>query len=442
MEEAMLRGKALSIFRAALRGADPRRCVKRFLKVEQGILSAGDFRKRLQDIDRIIVVGAGKASALMAQATEEVLKGRIDCGVIITKKGPTVPLKRMKVYFGGHPLPDEEGAKGTERIMEIVAEAGEDDLALCLISGGGSALMISPCEGIRLEDKKKLTQLLLECGATIDEINTIRKHISRVKGGRLAHAAYPAQTVSLILSDVIGDRIDSIASGPTAPDPTTFDDCCEILQRYNLMERVPEPIRLFLQANKGKQDTETVKPGDPVFARVENVIIGSNFLALKEAETEARALGFHTLFLSSAIAGDTSKAAEEHAFLAQEIREGRSEPPPPACAVSGGETTVVVKGEGKGGRNQEFVLAAAIQIDGLHDVVIASMNTDGIDGPTDACGAMCDGLSVSRAKKMHLDPEDYLGRNDSYHFFEKLDDLIRTGPTNTNVMDIHIMLVG
>jgi glycerate 2-kinase len=440
--EAVLRGKALSIFQASLRGADPRRCVKRFLKVEQGILSAGNFRKRVKDFDRIIVVGAGKASALMAQAAEEVLKEKIDHGVIITKKGPEVSLERIRLYFGGHPLPDEEGAKGTERIMEILSRAGEDDLVLCLISGGGSALLVAPCEGIGLEDKKRMTQLLLECGATIDEINTIRKHISRVKGGRLAKAAFPAQTVSLILSDVIGDRIDSIASGPTAPDPTTFEDCFEIIKKYDLMKRMPGPIKLFLQANKGKQGTETVKPGDPVFARVENIIVGSNLLALKEAETEAKALGFHTLLLSAAISGDTRKAAERHALLAQEIRRGKSQPSPPACVISGGETTVVVKGEGKGGRNQEFVLTAAMQIDGLKDVVISSMNTDGIDGPTDACGAMCDGLSVSRAKKMNLDPEDYLERNDSYHFFEKLDDLIKTGPTNTNVMDIHILLVG
>jgi glycerate 2-kinase len=438
----VLRGKALSIFQASLGGADPKRCVKRFLKVEDDVFSAGNFKKELKAIDRIIVVGAGKASALMAQATEEVLKGRIDEGAIITTKGSHASLERIQLCYGGHPLPDEQGAKGTERIMEILSRAGEDDLVLCLISGGGSALLVSPAEGIRLEDKKKMTQLLLECGATIDEINTIRKHISRVKGGRLAQAAYPAQTVSLILSDVIGDRIDSIASGPTAPDPTTVEDCLEILHRYNLMEGIPQSIKLFLQTNRGQQRNETVKPGDPVFARVANVIIGSNFLALKEAENKARALGFHTLLLSSAISGDTRKAAEEHALLAQEIRQGKNKPPPPACVVSGGETTVVVTGEGKGGRNQEFILAAAIRIDGLHDVVIASMNTDGIDGPTDACGALCDGLTVSRARTMNLDPEDYLARNDSYRFFDRLGDLLKTGPTNTNVMDIHILLVG
>jgi glycerate 2-kinase len=440
--ETVLRGKALSIFQASLRGADPRRCVKRFLKVEAGVFAAGDFRKKLRDIDKIIVVGAGKASAVMAQAAEEVLQDRIDHGLIITTKGTKVPLKKIEMYYGGHPFPDENGAKGTERIMEIVARAGENDLVLCLISGGGSALLVSPYEGIHLEDKKKMTQLLLECGATIDEINTMRKHISRVKGGRLAKAAFPAQTVSLILSDVIGDRIDSIASGPTAPDPTTFEDCFDIIKRYDLMERMPGAIKLFLQANKGRQSAETIKPGNPVFERTENFIIGSNLLALKEAEIRAKALGFHTLLLSAAIAGDTRKAAEEHALLARHIRQGKRRPSPPACVVSGGETTVVLKGDGKGGRNQEFALAAAIQIDGFKDVVISSMNTDGIDGPTDACGAICDGFTVSRGKKMHLDPEDYLGSNDSYHFFEKLDDLIKTGPTNTNVMDIHILLVG
>ena len=440
--EATLKGKALSIFQASLQGADPRRCVKRFLKVEAGVFSAGDFRKKLKDINKIIVVGAGKAAAVMAQAAEEVLQDRIDHGLIITTKGAKVPLKKIEMYYGGHPFPDEKGAKGTERIMETVARAGQDDLVLCLLSGGGSALLVAPCEGISLKDKKKMTQMLLECGATIDEINTIRKHISRVKGGRLAKAALPAQTVSLILSDVIGDRIDSIASGPTAPDPTTFEDCFEIIEKYDLMERMPRPTKLFLQASKGKQDAETVKPGDPIFARVENVIIGSNLLALKEAETEAKALGFNTLLLSSAISGDTGKAAEEHALLARHIRQGKSRPSPPACVVSGGETTVVVKGDGKGGRNQEFVLTAALQINGFKDVVISSMNTDGIDGPTDACGAMCDGFTVSRAKEMNLDPEDYLRRNDSYHFFEKLDDLVKTGPTNTNVMDIHIVLVG
>jgi hydroxypyruvate reductase len=441
LETALLRERAFSIYQASLRSADPKGCVKRFLGVKEEVVSVGNFRKKIKDINKIIVAGAGKASAAMAQAVEEVLQDRIGRGAIITTKGSEASLKRIELHFGGHPFPDEDGAAGTERIMEILSQAGKDDLVLCLISGGGSALLVSPVDEITLEDKTRMVQLLFECGAHIDEINTIRKHISKVKGGRLAKAAYPAQTVSFILSDVIGDRIETIASGPTAPDPTTFDDCFEILNRYQLMGRMPEPIKFFLEENRHHQEHETVKPDDPVFARVDNVIIGSNLLALKGAETKAQELGCNTLLLSSSVSGDTRKAAEEHALLAKKIREGKSKPPP-ACVISGGETTVKVKGEGKGGRNQEFVLAAAIKIDGLQDVVIASMNTDGIDGPTDACGAICDGSTVSRAKKMALDPHDYLERNDSYHFFENLDDLIKTGPTNTNVMDIHIMLVG
>lgn len=437
-----MREKALSIFQASLKGADPKLCVKRFLKIENEYITAGNFRKNLTQIKKIIVTGAGKASALMAQAAEEILKDRIDEGLVVTKEGPEIPLIKIELHLGGHPFPDENGAKGTRRIIEILSDAGENDLIIFLLSGGGSALLVSPFEWISLEDKKNMTRLLFECGANIDEINTIRKHISRVKGGRLAKMAYPAQTLCLILSDVIGDRIDSIASGPTAPDPTTFKDCFEILNKYNLQEKIPKSIKLFLEENKDVQENESLKPGDEVFEKVENIIIGSNLLALKEAEDKASNLGFNTLLLSSTISGDTTKAAEEHTLLAKEIRSGLKNPSPPACIVSGGETTVRIKGKGKGGRNQEFVLVSAMQIDGLKDVAIASMNTDGIDGPTDACGAICDGSTISRAKKLNLDPQDYLNRNDSYHFFEKLGDLVKTGPTNTNVMDIHIILIG
>lgn len=437
-----MREKALSIFRASLKGADPKLCIKKFLKLQNGYISAGNFKKRWDQINRIIVTGAGKASALMAQATEEVLKDKIDKGLVITKEGSDVPLKKIELCFGGHPFPDENGAKGTQEILQMLSEAGDNDLVIFLLSGGGSALLVSPAEGISLKDKQKMVQLLFECGANIDEMNTLRKHISKVKGGRLAQIAYPAQTISLILSDVIGDRLDSIASGPTAPDPTTFDDCFEILNRYKLLDKIPESVKLFLQGNKGKQENETLKPGDMVFEKVENLIVGSNLLALKEAELEAKKLGFNTLLLSSTVSGDTTKTAKEHASLAREIIKGQKKPSPPACVISGGETTVEIKGNGRGGRNQEFALVSAMEIDGLKDVAISSINTDGIDGPTDAAGAICDGTTVSRAKKLNLNPEDYLRRNDSYHFFEKLGDLIKTGPTNTNVMDIHIILVG
>lgn len=437
-----MREKAKSIFFASLKGADSKLCVERFLKLENGYILAGDFRKKLNEINKIIVIGAGKASALMAQATEEVLGDEIDSGAVVSKTGYQAPLKKIKLYFGGHPYPDENGAKGTQTIIETVSEAGENDLVISLFSGGGSALFVSPFDRISLEDKKRMTRLLLECGANIDEINTIRKHISKVKGGRLVKLAYPAQIVSLILSDVIGDRLDSIASGPTAPDPTTFKDCLEILFKYKLMDKIPKSIKVFLEKNQNKKDNETLKPGNLVFEKVKNIIVGSNLSALKEAERKAKELDFNTLMLSSTISGDTRKAALEHVELAKKIKVEKKIVPPPACVISGGETTVEVKGKGLGGRNQEFVLVSAIEIDGLKDVVIASLNTDGTDGPTDACGAICDGFTVSRAKKLKLDPKEYLNQNDSYHFFQQLGDLIKTGPTNTNVMDIHIILVG
>ena len=437
-----MREKAKSIFFASLKGADPKLCVKRFLMVENGYILAGDLRKKLNEINKILVVGAGKASALMAQATEEVLGDEIDSGAVVSKTGYQAPLKKIKLYFGGHPYPDENGVKGTQMIIETVSEAGENDLVISLFSGGGSSLLVSPFDGISLEDKKRITRLLLECGANIDEINTIRKHISKVKGGRLAKLAYPAQIVSLILSDVIGDRLDSIASGPTAPDPTTFKDCLEVLFKYKLMDKIPKSIKVFLENNQNKKDCETLKPGDLVFEKVKNIIVGSNLTALKEAQRKAKELDFNTLMLSSTISGDTRKAALEHAELARRIKVEKKIVPPPACVISGGETTVEVKGKGLGGRNQEFVLVSAIEIDGLKNVVIASLNTDGTDGPTDAAGAICDGFTVSRAKKKNLDPKEYLDQNDSYHFFQQLGDLIKTGPTNTNVMDIHIILVG
>lgn len=437
-----MREKAKSIFFASLKGADPKLCVKRFLMVENGYISAGDLRKKLNEINKILVVGAGKASALMAQATEEVLGDEIDSGAVVSKTGYQAPLKKIKLYFGGHPYPDENGVKGTQTIIETVSEAGENDLVISLFSGGGSSLLVSPFDGISLEDKKRITQLLLKCGANIDEINTIRKHISKVKGGRLAKLAYPAQIVSLILSDVIGDRLDSIASGPTVPDPTTFKDCLEVLFKYKLMDKIPKSIKVFLENNQNKKDCETLKPEDLVFEKVKNIIVGSNLSALKEAQRKAKELDFNTLMLSSTISGDTRKAALEHAELARRIKVEKKIVPPPACVISGGETTVEVKGKGLGGRNQEFVLVSAIEIDGLKNVVIASLNTDGTDGPTDAAGAICDGFTVSRAKKKNLDPKEYLDQNDSYHFFQQLGDLIKTGPTNTNVMDIHIILVG
>lgn len=302
--------------------------------------------------------------------------------------------------------------------------------------------MVAPFQRITLEEKKILTDLLLKSGASIEQINAVRKHISRVKGGRLAQIAFPAKMLSLILSDVVGDKLDSIASGPTAPDTTTFSDCIEILKKYKLLKKIPQSIRKHLTENVDKKENETPKPGDPYLENVRNVIVGSNSLALKAAEKKAKELGLNTFLLSQPVIGDTTKSAIEHAQLAKRVREKKEPISPPACVISGGETTVQVKGNGLGGRNQEFALVSALQIDGIEDTVIFSINTDGTDGPTDAAGAFCDGKTIPKAKKFGLEPKKYLENNDSYHFFERIGDLIKTGPTNTNVMDIHLILVG
>jgi hydroxypyruvate reductase len=301
--------------------------------------------------------------------------------------------------------------------------------------------MSCPVENLSLQDKQAMTRLLLDCGAKIHEVNAVRKHLSQVKGGRLAKLAYPATIVSLILSDVVGDPIDSIASGPTAPDGSTFLDCWRIVQRYGLAERIPRSVRDFLQRGLQGIANETPKPGDPLFEKVQNVIIGNNRTALLAAKERAEGLGFNTLILSGFIEGEAREAGGFHAAIAKEILTTGNPVRRPACVISGGETTVTIRGDGHGGRNQEFALAAAINIEGMDGAVMLSAGTDGTDGPTDAAGAIVDGNTVQRAKTQGLDAGDYLQRNDSYHFLEATDDLLITGPTFTNVMDLRLVLV-
>lgn len=432
----------MEILRASLKASHPATAIETHLKVEGQKVLADGHGYDLKDVERVLVLGFGKASSSMAKAVEKILGNRIDAGIIITKKGYVENLSRIDLVEAAHPVPDENGVQGTQRIIELLKNAKEKDLVICLISGGGSALLIAPSAGITLKEKQKLTDLLLRSGASIQEINAVRKHISQVKGGRLAQLAYPAKILSLILSDVVGDRLDSIASGPTAPDNTTFSDCLNVLKKYELFEKVPESIRRHLKENLDKNEEETPKPDDPFFENVANVIIGSNYFALKAAEKKARELRFNTFILLDTVTGDTTKAAVEHSQLAKRIKDGDEPIPAPACVISGGETTVKVKGKGLGGRNQEFALVCAMEIDGMEDTVILSLNTDGTDGPTDAAGAFCDGRTIYKAKNLNLDPKKHLENNDSYHFFDRVGGLIKTGPTNTNVMDIHLILTG
>jgi glycerate 2-kinase len=441
MKLEKLREDALAIFQAGLKAVDPVIALKRHVKLRNDKLTVGNRHYDLTSYKGIYVIGAGKASAAMAQPIEELLGERIKSGFINVKYGHTLPLNIIQVNEAGHPVPDEAGLSGTKKIIELLKQTQEKDLVLFLISGGGSALLPYPVEGLTLEDKKQLTKRLLEVGATIHEINALRKHVSRVKGGRLAKLAYPSALISLILSDVIGDNLDSIASGPTVPDESTFGDCLNFLEKYDLRDKISPAVLEFLEEGAQGRQEETPKADDPAFKQTQNVIIGSNILAVKAAQKKAEELKYNSLILSTLIEGETKDVAKLHAAIAKEILNTGNPLQKPACIISGGETTVTIRGKGLGGRNQEFALAAAIEIDGWDGVVILSGGTDGTDGPTDAAGAIADGTTVSRAKALKLNAEAYLRENDSYHFFQPLDDLIITGPTYTNVMDLRLVMV-
>ena len=426
MTRSCLRRHATAIFRAALRAADPYGAVVRHL----GRRDYARFR-------HVYVIGAGKAGAPMARAAERALGRAITGGLVNVKYGHVAKLRRVELNECGHPIPDERGVAGAERIAKIAAAAGEGDLLLCLVSGGASALLPLPAPPITLTEKQEVTRLLLASGADIHEINAVRKHLSAIKGGQLARLAWPAQVETVLISDVIGDDLDVIGSGPTAPDSSTFAMAAGVLDRYRIREKVPAAVRARIEQGVAGAVTETPKAGDRLFTRVRNTIVGGNRLALDAAARRARELGYRTLVMSSGIAGEAREIAHMHAAIAREIAERGRPVKPPACVISGGETTVTLRGNGRGGRNQEFALAAALDIAGLDQVVILSAGTDGTDGPTDAAGAFADGGTLRRKPEAR----SYLDANDSYHYFEALGDLMITGPTNTNVADVRIMLI-
>jgi glycerate 2-kinase len=438
---AQMRKDAMDIFRRGVEAVEPEAAVKQYCRREGSRLLVHREAYDLTEFENIFVIGAGKAGAPMARAVEEILGDRITEGIVNVKYGHLAKLNRTKAIEAGHPVPDKAGLEGTRAILEVASRAGKKDLVLCLISGGGSALLPFPAEGLTLQDKQDTTKVLLGCGATIHEINSVRKHISGVKGGGLARAAYPATLISLILSDVVGDDLDVIASGPTVADSSSFQDCMSIFDKYGIHEKVPETVLNHVRKGIEGQVPETPKPGDPVFTRTQSVIVGSNLACVLAAEKKARGLAYHTLVLSTMIEGETREVALVHTGIAKEILKSGHPLSPPACVLSGGETTVTITGQGLGGRNQEFVLAAAMGLNGREGIVVLSAGTDGTDGPTDAAGAVADSQTIQRAEAKGLNPADFLVNNDAYHFFEKLGDLVKTGPTNTNVMDLRIMLV-
>ena len=388
-----LRAHARAIFDAGLKAADPFQAVKEFVRWEsEDVLAVGEERYAMADYDRVLVVGAGKAACPMAAAMEELLGKHLATGAVTTKYGHNkVKLSQVEVIEAGHPVPDTKGLSGIRAITGLLESARKNDLVFCLISGGGSALMPLPAEGITLHEKQKTTSALLACGAAIHEINAVRKHISQVKGGQLARLAYPASLCTLILSDVVGDLLDVIASGPTVPDTSTFSQCLEIIEKYNLLHQLPRAIIQHLERGLRGETPEPPKPGDPVFEKTRSLIIGSSRQSLLAARDEAQRLGYNTVLLSAVIEGEAREVARVHAAVAQEIRASQNPLAPPACVLSGGETTVTLRGEGQGGRNQEFALSAAMAIRGMENVLILSAGTDGTDGPTDAAGAFADG---------------------------------------------------
>jgi len=436
-----LRPAGLAIFRAALEAGDPARLVPAAVRLEGARLVVGDRAFDLDRVRRLLVVGAGKASGAMAQVLEGLLGERIADGLVVVKEGALFPTRRIRQVEASHPIPDERGLRAAEGIVELARAAGPEDLVLCLISGGGSALTPLPVAGVSLEEKRRVTRLLLEAGATINELNAVRKHLSRIKGGQLARAAAPAPVVSLLLSDVIGDPLDVIASGPTAPDDSTFAGALDILGRSGLLEAVPASVRGHLEAGGRGEVPETPKAGDPLFARVLNVVIGNNSLVVERAVEEARRQGFTPLLLSRSLQGEAREVGRAAAsFVKEAVASGRPVAPP-ACLIAGGETTVTVRGDGRGGRCQEFCLAAAVELEGLPGILVLAAGTDGTDGPTDAAGAVADGETIGRARALGLDPRRALRQNDSYTFFSALGDLVVTGATRTNLMDLYLFLI-
>ena len=426
--------------RSALDAVEAGKALRHAVRRHGTMLIVGSRRYDLRRYQRIVVVGAGKATASMARAMEGILGARLHSGLVIVKYGHTVPTRRIMVKEAGHPVPDGPGLRAAHRLRTMISRLTRRDLLIVLCSGGASSLMPAPAPGVTLRDKQRVTQQLLRSGATIREINTVRKHLSMLKGGRLAGST-EARIVTLILSDVLGDDVSAIASGPTAPDPTTFRQAVQYLKRYRLWSGVPAAVRAHLTRGSRGLVAETPKPGAPLFRRVQHQIIGSNELAVAAAERAARKAGLHTRIHSTMLIGEASRAGVEFAAVARQVLRYGKPVRRPCCIIAGGETTVTVKGTGQGGRAQEFAVAAAEAIAGLNDVWVAALGTDGTDGPTDVAGAVVDGRTASRAEGLRVDLHNALETNNTYAALKKLHAHVKTGPTNTNVNDLYLLLV-
>ena len=433
----------VAVLNAALAAVDPAAAVAAVLQAESGVLTVAGRRYELDSFRRIFVVGAGKAGAPMAQAVEAALGGRISAGLVVVKTGHGGPTHRVEIVEASHPTPDVAGVAAGRRILALAEQATEDDLVVALLSGGGSALLVAPADGLTLEHKQGLTAALLACGATINEINCLRKHCSAVKGGQLARAAAPATLITLALSDVIGSPLDVIASGPTVADSSTWADAWSIVRRYGLEETLPPAVVARLRAGLAGAIAGTPKPGDAIFHHAQAVVVADNRVAADAARRKAQELGYHTLLLTTYAQGEAREVAKVAVALGREVLDSGQPAPAPACLILGGETTVTLGANpGRGGRNQELALSAAVALDGLAGITVISLATDGTDGPTDAAGGIADGDTVARGRARGLDAEQYLAGHDAYAYLAATGNLLMSGPTQTNVNDLVFVFVG
>lgn len=438
--EALKKARQLVLesYQSALNAVQPGKLIQSALTINGSILKVESSIYDLQTFRHIYVVGGGKAGGEMAEALEQILGKWITKGIVNVPKETKTKTEKIVLNEASHPVPDQAGIWGAKQMLQIAKQAGEGDLLICLISGGGSSLLPMPREGVTLEDKQELTKMLLKSGAAIGEVNTVRKHLSALKGGNLAKEAYPATVLTLIISDVVGDELGYIASGPTAPDNSTFKDAVNILKKFDCWNNTPKHIKEVLYKGLNGKVAETPKPSDPMFENVHNLISGNNMLACNAVKQYFETQGIDTCLLTEPFEGEARQIAKN---LAEKIRKTAAGISKPVCLIAGGETTVTVKGKGVGGRNQEFALAAALLLEGLESFVFASVSTDGVDGPTDAAGAIIDDNTLPRAKMVGLNSEELLENNDSYRFFSGLNDFVFTGPTGTNVNDLAIMLL-
>lgn len=432
----------LAVLEAALAAVDPYQAVKRVLERNGDQLVIGGQVYDLTRFQRIFVLGAGKAGAPMTQAVEAMLGDRLSGGLVVVKTGHTAPTQHVELVEASHPVPDLAGVAAGQRMLALAQQAGPADLVIALLSGGGSALLEAPADELTLADFQAMTRVMLACGATINELNCLRKHCSLVKGGQLARAVAPATLVTLVLSDVVGSPLDVIASGPTVPDASTWQEAWAVVTKYALAEQLPAAMIARLRAGLAGEIADTPKANDPLFAQVRTLVVADNRVAAEAAQRAAEELGFRTLLLTTYLEGEASVVAQVVAALAKEIRASGQPVPPPACLILGGETTVTLGAKpGRGGRNQELALAAALALQGLHGVTVASLATDGSDGPTDSAGGLVDGATVARGRALRLDAADHLRRHDAYPYLQATQDLLVTGPTQTNVNDLVFVFV-